>query len=95
MNVAIAKLVGWTHAPTTADELKALLRLLDESDLTTIMQNFRGQAAGTIAWAELGARYGYYEYTIGMARMNGRLELSFDGDSIPITQKPVIRYEPA
>lgn len=86
-----ARLTTWCESPTTTEELEGLLKEARTEDLLafTAAEEASPQV-GTLAWAELGRRKGYFDFEYLTTNTSGQLKLELRGTARSVSQ-PTLR----
>lgn len=87
MRRGIVHLLCWTAAPSSPEELNAILEALTDEELIRAATAVRGNA-GRIAWVELARRYNYFDFKLGVTRSVGGLKLTFEAPAVPAHDAP-------
>lgn len=90
-NTLFSRLVQWCANPTTTEELDAILK---EASLRNLFDFVLIESAspevGTLAWAEIGRRKGYFDFEYLTTNTSGQLKLELRGTARSVSQ-PTLR----
>lgn len=88
---ALAEVLKWIHNPTTTEELESLLRQVPEARILAFLAvEEANRSLGTLLWAELGRRRGYFDFEYIVTRTAESLKLELKGTAAAVSE-PTIR----
>lgn len=87
----MSRLQTWTYAPTSVDELKAILADFSEAEVGIAAQVYApGSAAGRIAWVEYARRRNYLNFEFSTTSLKDRGALSISAPALPAHEHPIL-----
>jgi hypothetical protein len=86
----LTELLNWVHYPRPAEKIYDILKAMSDDDLFKAMTQVTTIPAARIAWAEWGRRKGFVDFKIGVAELEGGVEVTFAGDAKPIHTGPLL-----
>ncbi len=87
----LAEVLKWIHNPTTTEELESLLRQIPEARILAFLAiEETNRSLGTLLWAELGRRRGYFEFEFLTTSTAGSLKLELKGTAAAVSE-PTLR----
>ena len=86
-----AEVLKWIHNPTTTSELeRRLCRVPDAHILEFLAVEEVSRSLGTLLWAELGRRRGYFDFEYIVTRTAESLKLELKGTAAAVSE-PTLR----